>query len=70
MLVGRTDEKANRFIDSNIAPAHPLGRVGEPHEVAAAIAFLCSDKSAWTTGMRAHFAVLLAPMQRNRHCVT
>lgn len=29
---------------------HPIGRVGKPEDVAAAICFLLSDQSAWTTG--------------------
>lgn len=29
---------------------HPLGRIGQPEEVARAIAFLLGDHSAWTTG--------------------
>lgn len=28
----------------------PLGRDGTPHDVAAAVAFLCSDQAAWMTG--------------------
>jgi NAD(P)-dependent dehydrogenase (short-subunit alcohol dehydrogenase family) len=28
----------------------PLGRVGEPDEIANAIVFLCSDKAAFITG--------------------
>ena len=28
----------------------PLGRVGEPDEIANAIVFLCSDKASFTTG--------------------
>ncbi len=29
---------------------HPLGRIGEPADVAAAVVFLLSDASSWTTG--------------------
>jgi NAD(P)-dependent dehydrogenase (short-subunit alcohol dehydrogenase family) len=29
---------------------HPLGRIGQPGDVAAAILFLASDESAWITG--------------------
>ncbi len=30
---------------------YPLGRVGEPEDIAAAIAFLASDDAAWITGV-------------------
>lgn len=33
------------------AAAHPLGRLGEPDDVAAAVTFLLSDAAAWITGV-------------------
>jgi len=32
------------------ARMHPLGRVGEPEDVARLIVFLASDASSWMTG--------------------
>lgn len=37
-------------VAESMAAAHPLGRVGQPEDVARAIAFLASAESAWTTG--------------------
>ncbi|RPF21830.1 SDR family NAD(P)-dependent oxidoreductase [Myceligenerans xiligouense] len=34
-----------------LAPHYPLGRVGEPEDIAAAIAFLASGDAAWITGV-------------------
>jgi NAD(P)-dependent dehydrogenase (short-subunit alcohol dehydrogenase family) len=34
----------------HLAHLYPLGRVGEPEDVAAALAFLCSNDAAWITG--------------------
>lgn len=36
---------------NNVAAMHPLGRLGKPTEIADAIVFLASDKSAFITGM-------------------
>lgn len=43
--IGRDDDLA-RF-----ARMHPLGRVGEPEDIAAAVAFLASDDASWITGV-------------------
>ena len=34
-----------------IEKVYPLGRVGEPEDIAAAVAFLASDDAAWITGI-------------------
>ena len=34
-----------------VAKMYPLGRIGEPADVAAAVAFLASDDAAWITGV-------------------
>ena len=33
-----------------IRPLYPLGRIGEPEDIAAAVAFLASRDAAWITG--------------------
>ena len=35
---------------AQLAALHPLGRMGEPEDVAALIAFLASDDASWITG--------------------
>ena len=37
-------------IEEHTAAAHPLKRIGEPSDVAAAVAFLASDAASWITG--------------------
>ncbi|WP_206188677.1 SDR family NAD(P)-dependent oxidoreductase [Streptomyces kanamyceticus] len=36
---------------ASMVSAHPIGRLGEPREVAAAIAFLASDEASFITGV-------------------
>lgn len=38
-------------IEDQTAATHPLGRIGEPEDVAAAILFLVSDAASWITGV-------------------
>ena len=45
-LSGGSIEKA----DAVGAQLHPLGRVGRGEEIAAAVAFVCSDEASWITG--------------------
>lgn len=40
------DEKARQVLNS----MHPLGRIGEPDDVANAILYLASESSSWVTG--------------------
>ncbi|MEL7974984.1 SDR family oxidoreductase [Isoptericola sp. F-RaC21] len=47
----RTRVWTGRNDPDRLAPLYPLGRVGEPDDVAAAIAFLASDDAAWITGV-------------------
>jgi NAD(P)-dependent dehydrogenase (short-subunit alcohol dehydrogenase family) len=46
---GMEEERYGVFLEHS-KTTHPLGRVGEPAEVAALIAFLASDAAGWITG--------------------
>ena len=50
LCVGDVQESAQRVI----SPTNPLGRVGQPEEVAAAALFLCSDAASFITGQAIH----------------
>jgi len=47
---GGMDEKAYTAFTEHSRTTHPLGRIGEPEEIAELIAFLATDRSAWITG--------------------
>jgi NAD(P)-dependent dehydrogenase (short-subunit alcohol dehydrogenase family) len=46
---GMDDESYAKFL-AHSRTTHPLGRTGEPEEIAELIAFLASEKSGWITG--------------------
>ncbi|WP_328900597.1 SDR family oxidoreductase [Streptomyces sp. NBC_00441] len=47
----RTDAWAGREAElDRITPLYPLGRVGEPEDIAKAVAFLASSDAEWITG--------------------
>jgi NAD(P)-dependent dehydrogenase (short-subunit alcohol dehydrogenase family) len=46
---GLNEEAYNAFLERS-KTTHPMGRVGQPEDLAALIAFLASDESSWITG--------------------
>jgi NAD(P)-dependent dehydrogenase (short-subunit alcohol dehydrogenase family) len=47
---GPTETRMIAGITPEFVRAIPLGRLGKPEDIAAAVAFLCSDDAAWITG--------------------
>jgi len=47
---GGMDEEAYKVFLEHSKTTHPLGRVGEPQEVAELILFLATERSSWITG--------------------
>jgi NAD(P)-dependent dehydrogenase (short-subunit alcohol dehydrogenase family) len=47
---GMGEEKYQTFLEHS-KTTHPLGRVGQPEDVADAILFLASDRARWITGV-------------------
>jgi NAD(P)-dependent dehydrogenase (short-subunit alcohol dehydrogenase family) len=47
---GMTDEQYDAFLERS-KQTHPIGRVGEPQEIAELIFFLASDRASWITGV-------------------
>jgi NAD(P)-dependent dehydrogenase (short-subunit alcohol dehydrogenase family) len=42
-------EDYERFLEHS-KTTHPLGRVGDPNEIAELVLYLASEKAAWITG--------------------
>ena len=47
-------DKLNDEQKKRLTEAIPLGRMGQPDDVAAAVAYLASDEAAWVTGATLH----------------
>ncbi|MBX5484669.1 MAG: SDR family oxidoreductase [Myxococcaceae bacterium] len=51
ILTERNNERIPEAMKPDLAAAHPLKRLGTTEDVARAALFLCSDESAWITGV-------------------
>ncbi len=51
ILTERTKQQMPEDVQRQVAAMHPLGRLGQPEDVALATLFLASDSSSWITGV-------------------
>jgi NAD(P)-dependent dehydrogenase (short-subunit alcohol dehydrogenase family) len=49
LLTQQMPEVAER-VEADMARLHPIGRLGQPHEAAAAVAYLLSDEASFING--------------------
>ena len=49
LALGLMDNKANREVTEHLARSVPVGRLGQPDDVGAAVVYLASDEAAWLT---------------------
>jgi NAD(P)-dependent dehydrogenase (short-subunit alcohol dehydrogenase family) len=47
---GREDGQGGGEARDAMTAKHPVGRLGRPEEIAAAVLYLCSDTAKFTTG--------------------
>ena len=47
--LARWEVEGNKELEE-VLRSHPLGRLGEPEDVAWAVVYLASDESSWVTG--------------------
>ena len=49
LALGLMDNKQNREVTEHLARSVPVGRLGTPEDVGAAVAYLASDEASWLT---------------------
>ena len=54
MIATAMIERLSEQQRSRLRESIPLGRVGSPEDVAAAVAYLASDEAGWVTGTTLH----------------